>query len=389
MKNLCLLLITVLIISCNIKEEERLPFYSTIKEYNNNEYIRLDLLIEEHYNIVFLNTNELRLLRNEIFARKGYKFKSKDLNDYFTQFNWYNPKVSQIDSINKLLSEIDVRNIEFIKNIEKQLEMIDFSYANKESKKKRTSSTIDTFYYNNNLIQLKTISNIESYNFHPAEGSISKYCYFFYDYSKDTIKPIKVIQGVSLHFSGIELIQGDNLIYNKTNIECCGGYKYHSLYNFMTNELFIVAAEKENLIQVNKDEKPSLWLGVYQNNLFTEKFNNQIIGKGFNKFQNKRDKNLIHIYSIVLSDENKPLELLDLYLPFDIYTNRYSTIDSNQQYLNLSISEIDFDKNLNEYSFIISFVYLGETFLLKYKDERFTILNEDSPYIVINRKQNT
>ena len=34
---------------------------------------------------------ELRLLRNAIYAQYGYPFKSKDLQDYFSQFDWYIP----------------------------------------------------------------------------------------------------------------------------------------------------------------------------------------------------------------------------------------------------------------------------------------------------------
>lgn len=34
----------------------------------------------------------LRLFRNLIFARNGYVFKSKDLQDYFNSCTWYNPK---------------------------------------------------------------------------------------------------------------------------------------------------------------------------------------------------------------------------------------------------------------------------------------------------------
>jgi len=35
--------------------------------------------------------NELRLLKNSVYAQYGYAFKSKDLLDYFSQFDWYLP----------------------------------------------------------------------------------------------------------------------------------------------------------------------------------------------------------------------------------------------------------------------------------------------------------
>lgn len=50
------------------------------------------------------------LIRNEIFARHGYKFKRDDLNQYFSEQNWYHPK-DQTDE----LSEIEKFNIKIIK----------------------------------------------------------------------------------------------------------------------------------------------------------------------------------------------------------------------------------------------------------------------------------
>jgi hypothetical protein len=38
-----------------------------------------------------MKKSTLRIMRNEILARQGYVFKSKDLQDYFKQFSWYHP----------------------------------------------------------------------------------------------------------------------------------------------------------------------------------------------------------------------------------------------------------------------------------------------------------
>ena len=60
--------------------------------------------------------SELRIMRNEIFARYGYIFKSEDLRDYFTSKKWYKPTS---DNVNGLLTEIDKKNIELIAEFEK------------------------------------------------------------------------------------------------------------------------------------------------------------------------------------------------------------------------------------------------------------------------------
>lgn len=55
----------------------------------------------------------LPYIRNEIFARKGYVFKSDKYNEYFNKMPWYKPKYENIE-----LNEIEMKNIEFIKGFE-------------------------------------------------------------------------------------------------------------------------------------------------------------------------------------------------------------------------------------------------------------------------------
>ena len=58
---------------------------------------------------------DLRILRNAIFARHGYRFKSQDLMTYFSQFSWYQPLYNDVTS---QLSAIEQDNINFIKQYE-------------------------------------------------------------------------------------------------------------------------------------------------------------------------------------------------------------------------------------------------------------------------------
>ena len=59
--------------------------------------------------------DELRLIRNSIFARHGYVFQSDDLKAYFSQFDWYKPRYSDVSSS---LSAIERKNIKTIKSME-------------------------------------------------------------------------------------------------------------------------------------------------------------------------------------------------------------------------------------------------------------------------------
>jgi hypothetical protein len=107
-----------LIFSCKSEPKE---ISSTINSPLTNQPISLSKkittrMLKDHS----FQLNELRILRNEIFARKGYIFKSEDLNAYFSDFEWYNPRFTS-DEIDTYLSEIDKKNIEVIANYEKIL----------------------------------------------------------------------------------------------------------------------------------------------------------------------------------------------------------------------------------------------------------------------------
>ena len=60
-------------------------------------------------------TEDLRFLRNEIYARHGRIFKTKDLNDYFTQQTWYKPDPNYADSV---LTATEYANLTTIKKVE-------------------------------------------------------------------------------------------------------------------------------------------------------------------------------------------------------------------------------------------------------------------------------
>lgn len=58
-----------------------------------------------------LDAEELRILRNAIYAVHGYKFKSPELQEYFSQFSWYEPLSRDVSS---LLNSTEKKNVAFI-----------------------------------------------------------------------------------------------------------------------------------------------------------------------------------------------------------------------------------------------------------------------------------
>lgn len=56
---------------------------------------------------------QLRIMRNEIYARHGRKFKSQDLQDYFSAQDWYTPLYDEVK-----LNEVEKKNVAFIQRHE-------------------------------------------------------------------------------------------------------------------------------------------------------------------------------------------------------------------------------------------------------------------------------
>jgi len=61
-----------------------------------------------------LSKQQLRIARNEIFARRGRHFKSADLKRHFKRFRWYKPHTWK-----PKLNRIEKANVNLIKNTER------------------------------------------------------------------------------------------------------------------------------------------------------------------------------------------------------------------------------------------------------------------------------
>ena len=70
-----------------------------------------------------LEKEKLRILRNAFYARQGYKFGSKDLKEFFSQFSWYNElikcnEILEITNNDIVVSPKDRERVTLIKKIE-------------------------------------------------------------------------------------------------------------------------------------------------------------------------------------------------------------------------------------------------------------------------------
>ncbi|MFZ9942671.1 MAG: YARHG domain-containing protein [Bacteroidia bacterium] len=71
----------------------------------------------DYNDISHLTKDEMTIMRNEIFARHGYTFKTQWLQDYFSKYSWYRPLYTDVSY---QLSEIERANVKFILQYEKR-----------------------------------------------------------------------------------------------------------------------------------------------------------------------------------------------------------------------------------------------------------------------------
>jgi len=65
----------------------------------------------------YFNLKELKIMRNEIFARHGYIFQTQEMKNHFELQNWYKGRYKDV---NKELSDLEKLNIKLIRLMEKK-----------------------------------------------------------------------------------------------------------------------------------------------------------------------------------------------------------------------------------------------------------------------------
>jgi hypothetical protein len=88
-----------------------------LNEFFSGKYPQLSYKVMDDTWLSLKSKEELQIMRNEIYARYGFRFvKGGKMDVYFRKQHWYSP---QKDNVNDLLNEIERRNIEKILRLEK------------------------------------------------------------------------------------------------------------------------------------------------------------------------------------------------------------------------------------------------------------------------------
>lgn len=115
------------------KEQESQETEATETE-TDGEYIfpESDTRLLTSEELSSIPANQLRLARNEIFARRGRLFTSAELQEYFESKDWYEGTIKPEEFSDSMLSEIEKENIDLIKAREELGDILDTAAAYKK-----------------------------------------------------------------------------------------------------------------------------------------------------------------------------------------------------------------------------------------------------------------
>ena len=93
-----------------------------VTEPVNNEYIlpESSTRLLERKDLENLSAEQCRLARNELYARHGRMFDDAALQSYFESCSWYQGSIPAANFSDTVLSEIEVKNRDFIVAYEKE-----------------------------------------------------------------------------------------------------------------------------------------------------------------------------------------------------------------------------------------------------------------------------
>lgn len=91
---------------------------AVVVEEEDSPYVNYDWLSERavtYADVSGKTSQELRIMRNYIFARHGYIFQSPDLAEYFSHYPWYEPRYNDVSY---MLNNLENQNVAFIRGYE-------------------------------------------------------------------------------------------------------------------------------------------------------------------------------------------------------------------------------------------------------------------------------
>ena len=126
-----------------------------------------------------LTKDELRIARNEIYARYGRKFSSADLQEHFGSCSWYNGTIDADKFSDDILSDIEKKNVKFIEDHENGTVSSSSSKIAFEEGVWSDSLSIITSILSTKGVSTDDVGS-KDYEFDARQGIYNLYLYFNY-----------------------------------------------------------------------------------------------------------------------------------------------------------------------------------------------------------------
>lgn len=110
---------TISELKCHVwtEDDERASYDGTdeyILPFSDVEYL-------SEYDLMGLSKDELKIARNEIYARHGRMFNDANLQAYFNSCSWYTPSISPENFSDSMLNEVEIANRDLIVSYETEM----------------------------------------------------------------------------------------------------------------------------------------------------------------------------------------------------------------------------------------------------------------------------
>jgi hypothetical protein len=260
-------------------------------------------------------------MRNEIYARHGYIFKTFFMSEYFNSWNWYKPT---LDNVNNKLTELEKDNIKLIKAVENgeylslkfendiilDKEASTFQWHNNGYNSKSVDYLVRNF--NNSKVLIKKTRKILSDN--KVDGNYPMTSIELYKIDKETAN-IKCFKRIKTKDENVTIYEANKLVY-QTKTPILGSDKnLHRIVDIEDNQPFITSNSLDQIFKIRNSNYKSncRWISLYEQ--LSSDDESWIYDRDWKRIKIKKieDKTYRKIGTIVYAEEDYIYQMIDIF----------------------------------------------------------------------------
>lgn len=266
-----------------------------------------------------LSSIHLKLIRNEVFAHHGYKFKSREMKLHFGSCQWYQPR---FENVNHLLNETEKYNVSFIKkfeetgflDIQKLSSTINLDSINTDGNYSEinltTSVAFEKVQTSGKWYLIQKIKEIVSY---PVDMAVDGLAYNMrtlniFEINEDS--QLKFYKMLKVNEGKVKVESIRNRLYYKSEAYPIGtGITIYKLVDIKDGFPFVISKYRDQKFRINTKES-TRWISYYEYAQDDWIYDQNI------DFIEKSGVRYNRLGSIIYSDLDNIYQILDIYRPY-------------------------------------------------------------------------